>query len=121
MSRTRDLGNLGEAEVARLLRGRGCTLLASQWRCRYGELDLVAREKKGTICFVEVKLRKDSAMAEAREFVTPAKQRKVRTAAMYYLMENPTEKQPRFDVMEVYAPQGQETRRPVIRHWPNAF
>ena len=44
MSRTRDLGNLGEAEVARLLRGRGCTLLASQWRCRYGEVDLVAAQ-----------------------------------------------------------------------------
>ena len=37
---------------------RGYTLLASQWRCRFGELDLVARDRQGTVCFVEVKLRR---------------------------------------------------------------
>ena len=56
MSRT-SIGNAGEAEAARYLRKKGYTLLASQWRCRFGELDLVARDKKGTVCFVEVKLR----------------------------------------------------------------
>ena len=73
------------------------------------------------LCFVEVKLRKNADVAEAREFVTPVKQRKVRTAAMHYLMENPTDRQPRFDVVEVYAPMGEETRRPVIKHWENVF
>ena len=53
MSRT-SIGNAGEAETARYLLKKGYTLLASQWRCRFGELDLVARDKKGTICFVEV-------------------------------------------------------------------
>ena len=114
------LGLWGEEQAARWLKWRGYRILTTRYRCREGEIDLVA-QRGNTLCFVEVKLRKDNTMAEAREFVTPAKQRKVRTAAMYYLMENPTEKQPRFDVMEVYAPQGQETRRPVIRHWPNAF
>ena len=40
MSTTRSTGNRGEAEVARYLRKKGYTLLASQWRCRFGELDL---------------------------------------------------------------------------------
>lgn len=57
MSTAKALGNRGEAEVARYLRKKGYTLLASQWRCRFGELDLVARDRKGIICFVEVKLR----------------------------------------------------------------
>ncbi|MBQ9851616.1 MAG: YraN family protein [Ruminiclostridium sp.] len=114
------LGLWGEEQAARWLKWRGYRILETRYRCREGEIDLVA-QRGNFLCFVEVKLRKDNAMAEAREFVTPAKQRKVRTAAMYYLMEHPTQKQPRFDVVEVYAPQGQETRRPVIRHWPDAF
>lgn len=59
--------------------------------------------------------------AEAREFVTPGKQRRVRTAALYYLMEHPSPLQPRFDVVEVYAPQGESTRKPVVRHWEGVF
>ena len=57
MGKTQSAGNRGEAAVARYLRQKGYTLLESQWRCRFGELDLVARDKTGTICFVEVKLR----------------------------------------------------------------
>ena len=83
-------------------------------------LDLVA-EGKGYLCFVEVKLRKDHHLAQAREFVTPAKQRKVRIAAQYYLLDHPTQLQPRFDVIEVYAPQGRDTAQPEICHWENAF
>ena len=114
------LGLWGEEQAARWLKWRGYRILETRYRCREGEIDLVA-QRGNFLCFVEVKLRKDDSMAQAREFVTPAKQRKVRTAAMHYLMEYPTDRQPRFDVVEVYAPQGQETRRPVIRHWPDAF
>lgn len=95
-------------------------MTASRYRCREGELDLVA-EGKGYLCFVEVKLRKDHHLAQAREFVTPAKQRKVRIAAQYYLLDHPTQLQPRFDVIEVYAPQGRDTAQPEICHWENAF
>ena len=49
------------------------------------------------------------------------KQGRIRLAAALWLAEHETDKQPRFDVIEVYAPQGVETRRPVIRHWENAF
>ena len=121
MSTAKALGNRGEAEVARYLRRKGCTLLASQWRCRYGELDLVARDKQGTVCFVEVKLRKDGRVAQAREFVDRRKQEKLRTTAQLYLAEHPTQLQPRFDVVEIYAPQGLATRAPEIYVIPDAF
>ena len=114
------LGLWGEEQAARSLESQGYQVTASRYRCREGELDLVA-EGKGYLCFVEVKLRKDHHLAQAREFVTPAKQRKVRIAAQYYLLDHPTQLQPRFDVIEVYAPQGRDTAQPEICHWENAF
>ena len=114
------LGLWGEEQAARHLKWRGYRILATRYRCREGEIDLVAA-RGGYLCFVEVKLRKNADLAQAREFVTPAKQRKVRTAALHYLMEHPTDRQPRIDVVEVYAPDGEKTRRPEIRHWENAF
>ena len=62
MNTTKALGDRGEAAAAQYLRKRGCQLLASQWRCRYGELDLVARDRDGTVCFVEVKTRSAGAI-----------------------------------------------------------
>lgn len=114
------LGRWGEDQAALYLQARGCTILAARFRCREGEIDLVAREGD-FLCFVEVKLRRNARLAQAREFVTPAKQQKVRTAAMQYLIEYPSPLQPRFDVVEVYAPYGEATKKPVIRHWKNAF
>lgn len=73
MGETSRAGNRGEAAVARYLRQRDYTLLASQWRCRFGELDLVARDRQGTLCFVEVKLRGSGAIALPREFVDSRK------------------------------------------------
>ena len=113
-------GVWGEAQIANYLRRRRYELLAHSYHCRFGEIDLIAR-KGGVLCFVEVKLRKDHHLAQAREFVTPAKQRKVRIAAQYYLLDHPTQLQPRFDVIEVYAPQGRDTAQPEICHWENAF
>ena len=116
----RRLGRWGEALVACDLERKGWTVLARNDCCRFGELDIVA-QKDGVLAFVEVKLRRNAEMAEAREFVTPGKQRRVRTAALYYLMEHPSPLQPRFDVVEVYAPQGESTRKPVVRHWEGVF
>ena len=114
-------GDRGEAEVARYLRKKGYTLLASQWRCRFGELDLVARSRRGEICFVEVKLRSEGAIALPREFVDQRKQDRIRTTAGIYLSDFPTPLQPRFDVIEIYAPQGTETPNPEINHLEDAF
>lgn len=114
------LGRWGEEQAARFLERKGYAILETRYRKREGEVDLVA-ENDRFLCFVEVKLRKNTRMGEAREYVTAAKQRRVRTAALYYLTEHPDGLQPRFDVIEVYAPNGSETKAPVIRHWENAF
>lgn len=114
------LGRWGEAIVAEWLRKQGCTVLDAGWHCRFGEIDLIA-EDRGYLCFVEVKLRKDSRFATAGAFVDSRKQMKLRTSAELYLSQNPTELQPRFDVVEVYAPEGVLTRNPKIRRLENAF
>ena len=102
MGKTQSAGNRGEAAVARYLRQKGYTLLASQWRCRFGELDLVARDRQGTLCFVEVKLRGSSAIALPREFVDSRKQQRLRSAAELYLASGGLDVPVRFDVAEVY-------------------
>lgn len=114
------LGPWGEEQAARYLRRRGWRIEASNYRCRQGEIDLIAR-RFGVLAFVEVKTRKDAAFAQAREFVTAAKQQRILTAAALYLAGRGEELQPRFDVIEVYAPEGTETRRPRIVHIENAF
>ena len=117
---SRALGRWGEALAAQWLEQRGCVLLAANWRCRFGEIDLIA-EDGDFLCFVEVKLRKSDAYGGAGEAVDRRKQEKLRVTAQLYLAEHPTRLQPRFDVVEVYAPDGEKTRRPEIRHWENAF
>ena len=117
---SRLLGRWGEAQAGEWLRKHGCTLLAANWRCRYGEIDLIVQD--GTcLCFVEVKLRKDSSFASAGAFVDRRKQDRLRTTAELYLSQHTTPLQPRFDVVEVYAPSGIQTRTPQIRWLKNAF
>ena len=116
--KTRARGNRGEAAVANYLRKQSYTLLASQWRCRFGELDLVARDRKGTICFVEVKLRGAGSIALPREFVDGRKQERLRTAAASYLSTHGLDAPARFDVAEVYQEKNGELR---IEYLENAF
>ena len=116
----RRLGRWGEALVACDLERKGWTVLARNYCCRFGELDIVA-QKDGVLAFVEVKLRRGSSFAPARALVTAEKQRKLRTAAELYLQEHPGPLQPRFDVAEVYAPQGEQTVRPVVTYIESAF
>ena len=99
----RAAGNRGEAEVARYLRRQGYMLLASQWRCRFGEIDLVARDRRGMLCFVEVKLRSNLSVGLPREFVDIRKQEKLRMAASAYMSMYELDEAARFDVAEVYA------------------
>lgn len=70
------LGRYGEALAAEYLRKKGCRILAMNYRTRLGELDVIAADRRYVI-FAEVKLRKNAAFAEAREFVTFAKRQKL--------------------------------------------
>lgn len=117
---TKLLGRWGEERAADYLRRQGFRLLASGYRCRFGEIDLIAANDK-YIIFTEVKLRKDDSFAPGRVFVDARKQGRIRTTAELYLAANPTSLQPRFDVAEVYAPQGTATKIPRIVYFENAF
>ena len=88
MNEKKDLGAWGEDRAARYLRLRGYRVLERNFRCRQGEIDIIAR-KGSFIVFVEVKLRKNTDHGEAREFVTYAKQRRVICAAEYWLVKIP--------------------------------
>ena len=117
---SRLLGRWGETLAAEYLRRRGFSILGAGWRCRFGEIDLIAADKN-YLCFVEVKLRKSAAYGTAGAFVDRRKQEKLRLTAQMYLSEHPTDLQPRFDVVEIYAPLGMETQRPDIHLLENAF
>ena len=120
MGRNNLSGAWGETVAAEYLRKKKYKLLAAGYRCRFGEIDLIACDRKHLI-FVEVKTRKDGDFALAREFVDARKQSRLRSTAEMYLSQNPTVLQPRFDVIEIYAPQGIQTKDPQINHLEGAF
>ena len=113
---TREIGAQGETFAAQILQEQGMKILSRNYYTPYGEIDLIAR-KGPYIVFVEVKTRKDESFAAAREFVTPAKQERVRKTAMLWLQQNDVDLQPRFDVIEIVG----QGRRQTIRHMENAF
>ena len=97
----KQLGDWGEALVAAYLRKRGYRILASQYRCRFGEVDLIAQRGE-VLCFVEVKTRTGRDYGLPREAVTPRKQQRIRTAAAQYLACYGLDCPVRFDVAGVY-------------------
>ena len=113
-------GAWGEAMAAEYLRKKKYTILAAGYHSRFGEIDLIAQNKQYLV-FVEVKLRKSAAFAQAREFVDRRKQDKIRVTASIFLSRYPTNLQPRFDVVEIYAPQGRDTAKPELNHIEGAF
>ena len=119
-SESRLLGRWGEALVADDLRRKGWAGGAGGWAWRFGGVGL-GGSRRGVLAFVEVKLRRSGRFAAPREFVDRGKQERLRLAAQLYLSEHPTALQPRFDVAEVYAPQGTATQRPELRYYENAF
>ena len=113
-------GAWGEALAMNYLRKKRYEPVTANFRSRFGEIDLIMKNKSYLV-FVEVKLRKDSRFADAAEFVDKRKQNRLRTTAEIYLAEHETDLQPRFDVIEIYAPEGEKTLKPVIKHWEDAF
>ena len=120
MARSKLTGSWGEALAAEYLRKKRYQILAVGFQCRFGEIDLIAKDRK-TLVFVEVKLRKNCGFAAAREYVNRSKQDRIRATASIYLSRNPINFPSRFDVVEIYAPDGVETKDPVIEHMEDAF
>ena len=111
-------GLWGEELAAQYLRQKGYKIIARNFRIRQGELDIIASKGK-FLAFVEVKTRKNDRFGAAREFITPAKQRRLIQTAEYWCMLHPTDLQPRFDAVEIYGEEG--CAHPRINHLENIF
>ena len=120
MAKANLLGPWGESLAAEFLKRKRYKIVASNFRSRYGEIDLIAANRKELV-FVEVKLRKSGDYVLPREYVGTQKQNRIRMTAEYWLSVHPTELQPRFDIIEIYAPQGMDTMKPSIIHLEDAF
>jgi putative endonuclease len=97
-------GARAEERCAELLRQAGLLLVERNWRCRLGEIDLIA-EDRGVLVFAEVRMRRAFAFGGAGESVTAAKRARIMAAAGLYLSRR-GEVQCRFDVFLVDGPAG---------------
>ena len=120
MKQSKLTGAWGEALAADYLRKKRYSIVAAGYRCRFGEIDLIAQNRE-YLAFVEVKLRKNDKFARASAYVDVYKQDRIRMTASMFLSEHPTALQPRFDVIEIYAPEGMDTISPKIIHMEDAF
>lgn len=120
MINTNHRGKWGEDIALDYLDKKGYSKVATRFRSRFGEIDIIVKNKEFLV-FCEVKTRKNAAFAQAREYVSTSKQKKIVSTAKYWLMKKPTSLQPRFDVVEVYAKDGELTSSPEIVHIENAF
>lgn len=113
MGRNQQLGAFGEDLAAEFLASIGMTVLERNWRCRYGELDLIARDG-AVLVFVEVKTRTGLGYGSPAEAVTPAKADRIRRLAGLWLSEQDTRwRRIRVDVVTVLVADG---RAPAITH-----
>ena len=120
MGRNNILGAWGEKLAAKYMKRKKFSVVAMNYTCRFGEIDLIVADREYLV-FVEVKVRKSDRFAQAAEFVDYHKQNRLRSTAELYLSQNETKLQPRFDVIEIYAPNGIDTSNPVVIHTEDAF
>jgi putative endonuclease len=112
------LGQSGEETVARYLEKNGYTILTKNYRCKIGEIDIIARDGADLV-FIEVKTRSGLGYGSPAAAVTLRKQRQITRAAQWYLAEQQLFDVPaRFDVISVLYG---ETNRQQIDHINNAF
>lgn len=117
MATTAELGRSGEAVAEAYLRSQRFRIVARNFRCRAGEIDLVARDGDELV-FVEVRSRRSARAGSALDSVTPVKQARVARVAQFYLAANGLGDTPsRFDVVGVDF--GAEP--PAVAHVRGAF
>ena len=114
---TKSVGDQGEEMAADFLERKGLKILARKYRTPIGEIDLIAQDGR-TLVFVEVKTRRSARCGSPAAAVGYAKQRKIARVAAWYMQTLSDTPPCRFDVMEVYAPQGGAWS---VRQLENAF
>lgn len=106
----KDMGDFGEYVAADFLEAKGYRVLEKNYRTQGGELDLIIEDKKSLI-FVEVKTRRSTRYGTPAEAVNWKKQQHMLTATRAYLRQNPTRKEIRFDIVEIFATMVEDTPR----------
>ena len=99
----KELGKRGEDAAVSFLEHKGVEILERNWRCSYGEADIIALDG-GTLVFCEVKTRRSSAAGIPEEAITEAKQKRYRRLARVFYNRSETRYSDiRFDVIAIYA------------------
>ena len=108
-------GSAAEALAAKFLQSRGLTIVARNYRCRGGEIDLIARDG-ASLVFVEVRLRRSAAFGGAAASITASKRRRLGFAARHYLGRLGREPPCRFDaiLLDALDPERIEWLRDVV-------
>ena len=112
------LGRLGEDLAVRYLQANGFIIVQQNFRCRLGEIDIIAKEK-GVTVFVEVRSRGSVSYGLPQETVGFKKQSKLRKLAQFYISRYDISDDCRFDVLAIMF--DQETVVKSIEHFRNAF
>ena len=111
-------GDSGEAFAADYFLRKGFTVRERGYHSRYGEIDIILEDNE-YIIFVEVKTRKSRTISQGIEAVDKNKRIKIIKTALIYLINNPSKKQPRFDVAEITVNNNGTFKN--INHFENAF
>lgn len=101
-------GAAGEQLAAEYLRKRGVQEIRRNYRCRYGEIDLIAQDGQ-TLVFVEVRYRGSVRYGRPEETIGIQKQRRITAAAALYLAQHGHSQSARFDVVAITDTPGQRT------------
>jgi putative endonuclease len=109
-----NLGQQGEEAAVHYLQERGYKILERNFRCRAGEVDIIA-EEKGDLVFVEVKARSSKRFGDPAEAVTSKKQGQISKAALCYLGDRHHGKAARFDVVAVQFSGNRVAKVEIIR------
>ena len=117
MGKTQVIGNKGEDFVAEHLKKKGYIITARNYRCKFGEIDVIA-ENDDEILFVEVKTRADNSKIRPYEYVNSPKQQRLITTANIFLQHNGFGLKPRFDVAEVFV---SADGKMTLNYFENAF
>lgn len=113
-------GDFGEEYTVKYLKKKGYKILSRNFHSRFGEIDIIAADKS-VIAFVEVKTRSQGALFSPREAVDFYKQQKCIKTAQFYLVNNPSDLQPRFDVSEIIISKDEKAEVITHNYIENAF
>jgi len=112
------LGEKGEKQAARYLKKKGYKVVTANYRCKYGEIDLIVRDAD-ILIFIEVKTRTSTDFGDPAAAVDYRKQQQISKVAHHYLITHHNDDvDARFDVISILSPRGQKTE---IEHISDAF